>query len=214
VRQSSLAPWKPARSARPLGALAALFAFALLAPWACKRAPDGLEEQRAACKELIDKGQAKAGLTVEQCAIQLKAAADAHDPGKKAEESVQRLSALVLSAKGASDPMKQQELRDAVLAVERIGRPVVPALQSRLSGSGDPEVRAAAARSLARVCWSDCRDQKLDCVVPALIELLSAERSEEERADAAIRLGTCTGKEIGADQAAWRSYWSSRTAPR
>jgi hypothetical protein len=194
---------------------------------ACPRQPDGLDEQRAACRDLIERKQVKDGLGLEQCAQQLHAAAVAQDPARKAEEVVQRFAAQALASQGSSDPGQRQDLGDAAFAVERLGRPAVAPLRARLSGSGDPAVRREVARLLVRICWNDCREQKLDCVVPALLELLgpdlppqapplgpAQQQPEEQRAEALTRLANCTGRELGQDPAAWRAFWASRSPAR
>ena len=54
--------------------------FLLFAVVACNRAPDPLAEQRKTCQQLADQKALKAGLTVDDCAKQLKARDDAAAP--------------------------------------------------------------------------------------------------------------------------------------
>jgi hypothetical protein len=185
----------------------------LLVLTACQQQADLLAEQKAACKELADKKELRAGLTIDECAKQLKAAAEASDPVRKAEERVQKLAALVLANKGSTDFAKQQEVRDARLDVERLGRPAVAPLQARLKGSQDPAVRVEVARVLVRLCADECKGEHPNCLVPALLEGIGKERPVEVRAESFEALATCTGKTLGQDEQAWRSWWAGQAQP-
>ena len=177
---------------------------------ACKSGPpDPLDEHRKACKDLESAKQLRAGLTVEECAKELKAAADARDPARRAEELTQRLAALVLAGKGSSDPSQRQELRDTMIAVQGLGKPAVPALQARMSGSQDPELRIAVAKALVHICGGDCNAQEWSCIVPALLEGISSDKPGEVRLESIKGLTRCTGKEFGDDAAAWRAWWDA-----
>lgn len=171
--------------------------------------PDPLDEHRKACRDLEAAKQLRAGLTVEECAKDLKSAADARDPARRAEELTQRLAALVLAGKGSSDPSQRQELRDTLIAVQGLGKPAVPALQARMNGSQDPDLRIAVARALVHICGADCNTQSWSCIVPALLEGISSEKPAEVRLESIKGLTRCTGKEFGDDPAAWRAWWSA-----
>lgn len=177
---------------------------------ACQQKADPLSEQRAACQALADRKELKSGLTVEECAQKLKAAAEANDPARKAEERVQRLAALVLAAKGSEEPARLQEIRDARLDIEALGRPAVPSLQARLKGSQEPAVRAEVARVLVRLCADECKQEKQACLVPALLEGVGADRTEDVRKESFEYLANCTGKSLGQDAQAWRSWWAAQ----
>jgi hypothetical protein len=179
---------------------------------ACQKGVDPLDEHRAACRELESKKQLRAGLTIDECAKELKAAAEARDPARLAEEGVQRIAALVLAGKGSLDPGKKQELADAIVSVERLGKPAVPALNARLNGSQDLELRDAVAKALVTICALDCLKQEWSCIIPALLEGALPEQPFEARRDSIKSLTRCTGKELGEDPAAWRSWYSSVSA--
>jgi hypothetical protein len=187
-----------------------LLAAALCAVSACKQAPDPLEEQRKACRELDASKSLRAGLTVEECAKELKAAADARDPGRRAEELTQRLAALVLAGKSGTDAVQRQELRDTLAAVQGLGKPAVPALQQRMTGSQDPDLRIAVARALVNICGEDCAKQEFSCIVPALLEGTTTDKPAEVRLESIKGLTRCTGQGLGDDPPAWRAWWAQR----
>ena len=197
----------PSMNARPL--LLALLC-AGLSQASCKSGPpDPLDEHRASCRDLEAKKQLRAGLTVEECAKELKLVADVRDPARRAEELTQRVAALVLAGKGSNDPSQRQELRDALIAVQGLGKPAVPALQARMTGSQDPDLRIAVARALVHICGADCNTQQWSCIVPALLEGLTTDKPGEVRLESIKGLTRCTGKELGDDPAAWRAWWDA-----
>jgi hypothetical protein len=187
-------------------------ALALVAslPFAgCKKAPDPLEQHRALCRSLAEGKQLRQGLSVEECARELKARADLADPGRQAAELVDRVTHLVTAGRG--EPQKT-ELRDALDALLRIGRPAVAPALARLRGSGDPDVRLALARVLIGVCAGDCAEKKFDCIVPALLEGTSEDKPSDVRREAERGLLRCTGEQFGDDPTAWRAWWAERSA--
>lgn len=188
----------------------ALLAAALCAATACKPAPDPLEDQRKACRELDASKSLRAGLTVEECAKELKAAADARDPARRAEELTQRLAALVIAGKSSADATQRQELRDTLVAVQGLGKPAVPALQQRMAGSQDPDLRIAVARALVNICGEDCALQRYSCIVPALLEGTTTDKPAEVRLESVRGLSRCTGQTFGDDPQAWRAWWSQQ----
>jgi hypothetical protein len=188
----------------------ALLAAALCAVSACKQAPDPLDEHRKACRELDASKSLRAGLTVEECAKELKAAADARDPARRAEELTQRLAALVIAGKSGSDATQRQELRDTLIAVQGLGKPAVPALQQRMTGSQDPDLRIAVAKALVNICGEDCAVQNYSCIVPALLEGTTTDKPAEVRLESIKGLSRCTGQGFGDDPSAWRTWWSQQ----
>jgi hypothetical protein len=56
----------------------------LLASIACKNTPDPLAAERATCAQLAERKQLKSGLSVDDCALQLKAAAPVPAPREAA----------------------------------------------------------------------------------------------------------------------------------
>ena len=188
----------------------ALLVAALCAAAACKQAPDPLQEQRKACRELDASKSLRAGLTVEECAKELKAAADARDPARRAEELTQRLAALVIAGKSGTDATQRQELRDTLAAVQGLGKPAVPALQQRMTGSQDPDLRIAVAKALVNICGEDCELRSYSCIVPALLEGTTTDKPAEVRLESVRGLARCTGQSFGDDPPAWRAWWSEQ----
>jgi hypothetical protein len=181
--------------------------LALLA-LACTKTPDPLAEQRAQCRALEEKHELRPGLAVEECARKLKEAADLTDPSRMAAELVDRIVHLATHG-GVSD---KAELRDAQDSLERIGRPAVAPTLLRLRANATGEARLALARVLVGVCGADCADRKFDCIVPALLEGTGDDLPPEARREAEVGLTRCTGEQFGDDPAAWRKWWSDRSA--
>ncbi len=175
---------------------------------ACKTAVDPLDEYRATCRTLQAQGQLRAGLAIDDCAKQLKTAADESDPAKRADELAGRIQALVQEQKGKEGPPRD-ELRQAIAAVQALGKPAAPALQTRFEASHDPDLRIALAKALVGICYEDCAKQKFDCIVPALLEGATSDKPAEIRQASLKSLASCTGKEFGDDAAAWTSWWAS-----
>jgi HEAT repeat protein len=187
-------------------------AWTLLAPaliaLGCTKAPDPLADQRALCRALEQQHELRPGLGVEECARKLKEAADLDDPGRKAADLVDRIVRLATDGRATG----KAELRDAQESLQRIGRPaMVPAL-SRLQATPDPGARIALARVLVGICGPDCADRKFECIVPALLEGTTDEVPPEARREAERGLYRCTGEQFGDDPAAWRKWWSDRSA--
>jgi hypothetical protein len=61
----------------------------LLLAIACKKTPDPLADQRKTCQDLSDQKALKAGLSVDDCAKQLKSASDAASVSGTPKESHQ-----------------------------------------------------------------------------------------------------------------------------
>jgi hypothetical protein len=59
----------------------------LLTLAACNRGPDPLAEQKKLCQQLADSKSLKTGMTVDDCALQLKARADKEAPATDAGEA-------------------------------------------------------------------------------------------------------------------------------
>jgi hypothetical protein len=189
----------------------ALLAAALCALPACKLPSDGpVDEHRKACLELEASKSLRAGLTVEECAKELKAAAEARDPARRAEELAQRLAALVIAGKSGSDAVQRQELRDTLIALQGLGKPAVPALQQRMNGSQDPDLRIAVAKALVNICGEDCPVRHYSCIVPALLEGTTTDKPAEVRLESIKGLTRCTGQQLGDDPTAWRAWWSQQ----
>ena len=189
-------------------ALSTALVLSLAGISACKTAVDPLDEHRATCRALQAQGQLRAGLAIDDCAKQLKAAADENDPARRAEELVGRIQALVQEQKGKEGPPRD-ELRQAIAAVQALGKPAAPSLQSRFEASHDADLRIALAKALVGICYEDCAKQKFDCIVPALLEGTTADKPAEIRQASLKSLASCTGKEFGDDAAGWTSWWAS-----
>jgi hypothetical protein len=182
----------------------------LLSSTACKRAPDPLEPHRKLCAGLEERKELRAGLTVEQCAKDLKAAADLADPARIADELLDRAAALVRQGQALpGDAATRSELTDTLEKVKTIGRPAVPSLLSRLQRSPDADFRIAAARLLVAACADDCNQNKFDCIVPGLLEGLSDDKPVEVRRESVKGLTRCTGQQLGEDPQAWRQWWGA-----
>ncbi|MBS2025834.1 MAG: HEAT repeat domain-containing protein [Deltaproteobacteria bacterium] len=175
---------------------------------ACNRPPDPLAPFIATCKELEASRSMKAGLTIEQCAKELKQNADAADPALHAGELVARIEALIKAGKSDSDASHRLELRDAIIAVQDVGKPAVPLLMERLK-SPDGDLRIAVAKALINVCADECQAQKFDCIVPALLEGTRDGLPPEVRIESVKGLTRCTGKGFGDDAKAWREWWET-----
>jgi hypothetical protein len=186
-----------------------LLALVAVCAAACNRSPDPLASYRATCEQLATQKQLKTGLTVEECAHQIKENADRNDPNRKAQELVDRLSRL--SAQSDGKPVAN-EVRDSLNQLAALGRPAVPVLLAQLKTSKDSQLRFALSRVLANTCAADCGFGPFDCIVPALLEGMSAERPADERHQAAQDLLTCTGEKFGDDGAAWRKWWSEKSS--
>lgn len=187
-------------------------AICVFALSACKSTPDPLAEQRKTCEQLAADKQLKAGLSIDACAQQLKAQADAADPARRAEELVDRAQGLVLQGRDKRDAANQLELRDVLTALAGLGRPAVAPTLSRLKASNDPELRIALAKVLVSTCSSDCASARYDCIVPALLEGTTYDKPSEVRKESEKGLVHCTGEQLGDDPAAWRSWWAAHEA--
>ncbi len=184
---------------------AAILLFAL----ACNRAPDPLAEHRKTCEQLLEQKALKAGLSVEDCAKELKARAELADPARRAEDLASRIAQLVAAGKGKPAPA---ELKDAQLSLQALGRPAVEPALAKMKGSGDAEVRLAIAKVLVNLCAADCAGSKYDCIVPALLEGTGEDKPDGARREAEKALMRCTGEQLGDDPAAWRRWWAGREA--
>jgi hypothetical protein len=188
--------------------------WTLLAPvslafsFSCAKPPDPLAEQRALCRALEQNHQLRPGLGIDECARKLKETADLNDPVRKAAELVDRVVQLAMEGRLS----ERTELRDAQDLLQRIGRPAVAPALSRLQASPDSNARLALARVLVGICGQDCAERKFDCIVPALLEGTSDDRPPEARREAERGLLHCTGEQFGDDPAAWRKWWSDRSA--
>lgn len=182
--------------------------MALAAVSGCKRPPDPLADQRALCKSLEERKQLRAGLTLDQCAQQLKAADDLKDPALRADELVDRVSALAAASKGNGS----LELTDTLTALEQIGRPAIPATLAKMKSSGNADARLALAKVLVATCAQDCAEARYSCIVPALLEGLGDDKPGDVRRKLEVTLTHCTGEQLGDDPAAWRSWWASKEA--
>jgi hypothetical protein len=191
-------------------------AFLLLLAFGCNRAPDPLAEHRHACAQLAEQKALRAGLSIDDCAKELKARADLADPVRQAEELVDRIARLVAAGKSKPAPA---ELKDAQLSLQALGRPAVAPTLARLKGSGDADLRLAVAKVLVNLCASDCAAAKYDCIVPALLEGVGDDKPADARREAEKALLRCTGEQFGDDPSAWRRWWAgkevqlSRAAP-
>jgi len=189
-----------------IAAVAASFVLA-----GCNRKPDPLAEHRASCEALQKAGQLRKGLAVEACAQQLKVAADAADPQLRAREILDRLASLTAQGRGQSGDQSQiSAVRDAAIGLQQLGKPVVAVSLERMAASQDPDFRIAIARALVGLCSEDCATGDYSCIVPALLEGVSADKPSEVRHEAAKGLTRCTGQAHGDDLAAWKKWWSER----
>ncbi len=185
-----------------------LCAFILLAAGlaGCKRAPDPLADQRALCTTLEEQKQLRQGLTVQKCAEELKAAADLKDPVRRAEELVDRAAVLASAGRNTGEV----ELKDALAALEQIGRPAVLPALAKMKSSGSAEARLALAKVLVATCAADCAEAKYSCIVPALLEGLSPDKPGDVQRKIEATLTRCTGEELGDDPQAWRKWWAAK----
>jgi HEAT repeat protein len=174
----------------------------------CQKPPDPLAEQRAVCRALEQNHQLRAGLAVDECAQKLKETADLNDPARKAVDLVDRVVQLAVTGRQS----ERAELRDALDSLQGLGRPAVTPALSRLLASPDSNARLALARVLVGICGQDCAERKFDCIVPALLEGTGDDRPPEARREAERGLMRCTGEQFGDDPAAWRKWWSDRSA--
>jgi hypothetical protein len=181
----------------------------LLLLLACNRAPDPLAEHRKTCEQLLEQKALKPGLSVENCAKELKTRADLTDPARRAEELVDRIAQLVTAGKGKPAPV---ELKDAQLSLQALGRPAVGPALAKMKGSGDPDVRLAIAKVLVNLCAQDCAGSNYACIVPALLEGTGDDKPSDARREAEKALTRCTGEQLGDDPAAWRRWWAGREA--
>jgi hypothetical protein len=184
-------------------------AVVLLLALACNRAPDPLAEHRKTCEQLLAQKALKAGLSVEDCARELKTLAELADPARRAEDLASRIAQLVAAGKGKPAPA---ELKDAQLSLQALGRPAVAPALAKMKGSGDAEVRLAIAKVLVNLCASDCAGSKFDCIVPALLEGTGDDKPDGARRESERALMRCTGEQLGDDPAAWRRWWAAREA--
>lgn len=175
---------------------------------ACNRPKDSLEPFRETCRGLLAKQELKPGLTLELCAKSLFVAAEAADPARRAEELTERIEGLVKQGKSGAQPAQRLELRDAVSAVQGLGKPAVGALMKRLTTSQDSDVRMAVAKALVGICSEDCAQEKFDCIVPALLQGFAEGLPSEVSLETARGLTRCTGQGFGNDAKAWREWWA------
>jgi HEAT repeat protein len=180
--------------------------FAL--PVSCTKPPDPLAEQRAVCRALEQNHQLRPGLAVDECARRLKETADLNDPARKAVDLVDEVVQLAMAGRETD----RTRLRGALDSLQQLGRPAVAPALSRLLASPDSNARLALARVLVGICGEDCAERKFDCIVPALLEGTSDDRPPEARREAERGLMRCTGEQFGDDPAAWRKWWSDRSA--
>jgi hypothetical protein len=169
----------------------------------CRRDPLG--EYRATCSKLRDEDALRPGLSLDDCAGELKSRADLADPARRAEELVDRIARLVVEGSGKPTRL---ELRDALADLKELGRPAEAPALLRLRSSTDAELRIALARVLVGICADDCARRRFDCIVPALLEGTGEERPPEVRVESEKALARCTGERIGDDRAAWRAWWA------
>ena len=181
-----------------------------LAALACARAPDPLAEQRATCEQLYSQKALRAGLSVEECAKDLKARADLADPDRRASELIERVGRLIGAGKDKPSPGQQDELRDSLLALQGLGRPAAAPTLAKMKAATDKDLRIALAKVLVNVCAEDCAGGRYDCIVPALLEGISEDKPSPVRLQAERGLQRCTREELGDDPAAWRAWWAAR----
>jgi len=182
-------------------------ALLLLLAFGCNRTPDPLAEQRRTCARLAEQKSLRAGLSVDDCAKELKERADLADPGRRAEELVDRIARLVTAGKVKPAPA---ELKDAQLSLQALGRPAVAPTLAKMRSSSDADVRLAVAKVLVNLCASDCAAAKYDCIVPALLEGVGDDKPADARREVERALLRCTGEQIGDDPSAWRRWWASK----
>src|SRR2546422_2059679 len=103
-----------------IAAVLSFFALSFFAFAACGQKPDPLAAHRATCEKLQKAGQLKKGLAIDDCASQLKAAADASDPKLRSAEILDRLAALTAKGRGAKDESNTGAVRDLVQALQRL----------------------------------------------------------------------------------------------
>jgi len=172
---------------------------------ACK--PDPLASQRELCKELRSRNELRKGLSIDECAKELKQRADLNDPTRKAQELVDRVVRLVQQGRGKP---KSEELRDTIEALQQVGRPAVAPALSEMQTSIDPDLRLALARVLVSTCAEDCATGRYDCIVPALLEGTTDDKPADVRRESEKGLMRCTGEQLGDDPAAWRRWWTDK----
>jgi len=172
---------------------------------ACK--PDPLAEQRALCKELRSRSELRKGLSIDECAKELKDRAELDDPARKAQELVDRVVRLVQQGHGKP---AAAELRDAIGELKTAGRPAVAPALSEMQSSIDPELRLALARVLVSTCAEDCSSGRYDCIVPALLEGVTDDKPADVRWESEKGLMRCTGQQLGDDPRAWRKWWADK----
>lgn len=185
-----------------------LLALLALSCTACHRPPDPLDPFRESCKVLQARKELKEGLSIDVCAKNLFDAAQVADPARRAEELTARIEGLVKQGKSGADAAQRMELRDAVAAVQGLGKPAVAALMQRLTTSPDPDLRIAVAKALVGICADDCPREKFDCIVPALLEGTADGLPPEVQLESQRGLFRCTGKGFGNDPKAWREWWA------
>lgn len=190
--------------------LGRIAAVSILLAAACASRADPLAEHRSTCEQLQKSGQLKKGLDLEACARQLKASADAADPKTHANDALDKLAALIVKGRGSKDESHTAAVRDAVEALQRLGRSAAPLALKRLESSRDADFRIAVAKALVNVCMPDCGLADYSCIVPALLEGVSDDKPAEVRREAEKGLLRCTGQELGDDPAAWRKWWADR----
>jgi hypothetical protein len=191
---------------------ASVFLVANFTLAACKRVPDRLDAERVQCRALAEAKQLRAGLGIEECAKQLKAAADAADPAVRAGELMDRAQAIISESRGTGAFVQHREVSRILADLEGMGRPAVPAMLQRLSASRDPDLRIGIARALVVLCSEDCGQRKWDCIVPAMLEGTTEDKAPEVRMGATRGLARCTQQPFGEDAAAFRSWYAEQAA--
>src|SRR5438128_461160 len=174
-----------------IAAVPSFFALSFFAFAACGQKSDPLAEHRATCEKLQKAGQLKKGLAIEECAKQIKAAADASDPKLRAAEILDRLAALTAKGRAAKDEANTAAIRDLVQALQRLGKPAAQPALARLEASPDPDFRIAVAKALVAVCSDDCGTGDYACIVPALLEGTSDDKPADVRREAEKGLMRC-----------------------
>jgi hypothetical protein len=191
---------------------ASVYLVAILALTGCKRTPDRLDAERAQCRALAEAKQLRAGLGIEECAVQLKAVADAADPAVRAGELMDRAQAIISESRGTGAFLQHREVSRILANLEEMGRPAVPAMLRRLSASRDPDLRIGIARVLVVLCSEDCGQRKWDCIVPAMLEGTTSDKAPEVRLSATRGLARCTQQPFGDDEAAFRRWYAEQAA--